>query len=243
MSAAPLRLPASPSRRARPCADRLAMRIAQNAVVRFDAVLFDFGGVFLPSPFEVLYRAAGQYGVPPETVLATCFGSYDQDTDHPWHRLERGEISAEQALAGIAVLGRESGLAIDPIAVLSSALGTGTLVRDDVVQAARDVKASGLKTAVVTNNIKEYGPKWRALLPLDELFDVVVDSCEEGIRKPDRRIFELTLQRLGDVPAGRAVFLDDAPGNVAAAAKLGLHAIRVGNDHVPALDELRSLVT
>jgi putative hydrolase of the HAD superfamily len=218
------------------------MFITHNAVVRFEAVLFDFGGVFLPSPFEVLYQAASEYGVAPETVLATCFGSYDQDTDHPWHRLERGEVTAEQALAGIAALGKESGLAIDPIAVLAGAVGTGNLIRDDVVQAARDVKALGLKTAVVTNNIKEYGPKWRALLPLDEIFDVVVDSCEEGIRKPDRRIFELTLQRLGDVAPERAVFLDDAPGNVAAAAKLGLYAIRVAGDHGPALEELRAVL-
>ena len=209
---------------------------------RFDAVLFDFGGVFLPSPFEVLWRAASRFGVPPETVLVTCFGSYDQDTDHPWHRLERGEISAEDALAGIAALGKESGFEIDPIAVLSSAIGTGDIVREDVVAAAREMKALGLKTAIVTNNIKEYGPKWRKLLPLDEIFDTVVDSCEEGIRKPDRRIFELTLNRLGDVAAERVVFLDDAPGNVSAAAELGMHAILVRSDHEPALAELRELV-
>jgi epoxide hydrolase-like predicted phosphatase len=210
--------------------------------VRFDAVLFDFGGVFLPSPFEVLYEAASKFGVPPQTVLATCFGSYDQDTDHPWHRLERGEVTAQVALAGIATLATESGFDIDPIAVLAGAIGTGDIVREDVVAVAREMKALGLKTAVVTNNIKEYGPKWRALLPLDEIFDVVVDSSEEGVRKPDRRIFELTLQRLGDVPPERAIFLDDAPGNVAAAANLGMHAIRVGSDHLPALTELRALV-
>jgi len=210
--------------------------------VRFDAVLFDFGGVFLPSPFEVLYEAAGKFGLPPQTVLATCFGSYDQDTDHPWHRLERGEVTAQDALAGIATLAKQSGFDIDPIAVLGGAIGTGDIVRGDVVEAAREMKALGLKTAVVTNNIKEYGPKWRALLPLEEIFDVVIDSSEEGVRKPDRRIFEITLERLGNVQPERAIFLDDAPGNVAAAAKLGLHAIRVGSDHLPALTELRSLV-
>ena len=211
-------------------------------VRRFDAVLFDFGGVFLPSPFDILYRAAGKFGVSAETVLATCFGRYDEDTDHPWHRLERGEVTAEQALAGIATLATESGFDIDPIAVLSSGIGSGDVVRDDVVAAAREVKALGLRTAVVTNNIKEYGPKWRALLPLDELFDTVVDSCEEGVRKPDPRIFELALARLGDVPPERAIFLDDAPGNVAAATKLGIHAIQVRSDHLPALAELRALV-
>jgi epoxide hydrolase-like predicted phosphatase len=210
--------------------------------VRFDAVLFDFGGVFLPSPFEVLYRAASRFGLPAETVLLTCFGRYDEDTDHPWHRLERGEISAEEALAGIAALAQESGFDIDPIAVLGGAMGTGNIVREDVVAAARDIKSLGLKTAVVTNNIREYGPKWRALLPLDEIFDAVVDSCEEGIRKPNPRIFELALERLGDVAPQRAIFLDDAPGNVAAAAQLGLHAILVASNHLPALDELRGLV-
>ena len=215
----------------------------QNASVRFDAVLFDFGGVFLPSPFEVLHAAASRFGVPADIVLATCFGRYDRDTDHPWHRLERGEIPVEEALAGITALAKESGFDIDPIAVLGSAIGTGDIVRDDVVAAAREVKVRGLRTAVVTNNIKEFGPQWRALLPLDEIFDVVVDSCEEGVRKPDPRIFEVTLQRLGDVPPERAIFLDDAPGNVAAAAKLGMHAIQVRSDHLPALRELRDLVT
>lgn len=215
----------------------------QNERVRqFDAVLFDFGGVFLPSPFEVVYRAASQFGAPPETVLATCFGSYDQDTDHPWHRLERGEITAEEALSGIAALGKESGFDIDPIAVLSGAMGTGNIIREDVVNAAREMKALGLKTAVVTNNIREYGPQWRKMLPLDEIFDTVVDSCEEGIRKPNPQIFELTLNPLGDVPPERAVFLDDAPGNITAASALGMHAILVRSDHLPALAELRELV-
>jgi putative hydrolase of the HAD superfamily len=211
-------------------------------VRRFDAVLFDFGGVFLPSPFEVLYKAASGFGVSPQTVLVTCFGSYDQDTDHPWHQLERGEVTTEQALAGIAAIAKESGFDIDPIAVLRGALGTEAIVRDDVVAAAREVRALGLKSAIVTNNIKEYGTQWRAMLPLDDIFDTVVDSCEEGIRKPDPRIFELALTRLGGVSPERAVFLDDAPGNVAAAAQLGMHAIQVNTDHLPALAELRALV-
>jgi epoxide hydrolase-like predicted phosphatase len=210
--------------------------------VRFDAVLFDFGGVFLPSPFDIVYEAARGYGVPPQTVLVTCFGSYDEDTDHPWHRLERGEVTAQEALAGIAALAKESGFDIDPIAILSSSVGPSEIIRHDVVDIVREMRALGLKTAVVTNNIKEYGPTWRALLPLEELFDAVVDSCEEGVRKPDRRIFELALERLGDVEPARAIFLDDAPGIVAAAAGLGLHAIRVRTDHEPALAELRSLV-
>ena len=72
--------------------------------------------------------------------------------------------------------------------------------------------------------------------------DVVVDSSEEGIRKPDPRIFTLTLERLGVVDATRAVFLDDFDGNVAAAAALGMHTILVGPDPHPAMTELLALL-
>ena len=59
------------------------------------------------------------------------------------------------------------------------------------------------------------------MLPLDELFDVVIDSSEVGMRKPDPRIFHLALEQLGGVEPGRAVFLDDYPGNVVAAEARG----------------------
>jgi putative hydrolase of the HAD superfamily len=211
-------------------------------VAAIEAVLFDFGGVFTSSPFVALREAAAGFGVPPEVVLATVFGDYDQDTDHPWHQLERGELTAQRAMAAIGELAQQSGYTIDPIAVLGGSVGSGDVVRHDVVQLAREIKARGLKTAVVTNNIKELSSKWRALLPLDEVFDIVVDSSEEGIRKPDERIYRLALERLGGVAPDRAVFLDDAPGNVAAARALGMHAILVGIDHLAAVDELRSLV-
>jgi len=208
----------------------------------FDAVLFDFGGVFTPSPFEVLRAAAVATGAPVDVVMATCFGGYDQDTDHPWHRLERGELSAADALAGISAIAAKSGFDIDPIAVLSSGMTGGSVLREDVVQLVRDVRAGGLKTAIVTNNIKEYSAKWRAMMPLDELFEVVVDSCVEGVRKPNERIFQLALQRLGDVAAERAVFIDDAPGNVAAAQALGMRTVFVTGDHRDALEQVRALV-
>jgi putative hydrolase of the HAD superfamily len=211
-------------------------------VADLDAVLFDFGGVFTPSPFHVLEQAAGELGVDPEVVLATCFGGYDQDADHPWHQLERGECTIEEALAGIAVLARESGYAIDPIAVLSRGMGGGKVLRDEVVALVREIRALGLRTAIVTNNIREFSSGWRGLLPVDELFDVVVDSCEEGVRKPDPRIFQRALERLGGIAPERAVFLDDAPGNVQAARALGMQAVLVAPDPAEAVAELRQLV-
>ena len=207
----------------------------------FDAVLFDFGGVFTPSPLHGLRAAAQEMGIPPEVAFGIVFGGYDEDTDHPWHQLERGEVPIESALAAIATLGTEAGHELDPIAMLTSGFG-GSIIRDDVVALVREVRAAGLRTAMVTNNIKEFSSGWRALLPVEELFDVVVDSSEEGVRKPHPRIFEITLERLGGIPPERAVFLDDAPGNVAAARALGLHAIEVAADHAAAVSELRTLL-
>jgi len=213
-----------------------------HAVPSVDAVLFDFGGVFTPSPFHVLRQAAVELDLPPDVVLATVFGGYDEDTDHPWHRLERGEVTIEDAIAAIVALAADSGHEIDPIGMLTKGMG-GSGVRDDVVDLVREVRAAGVATAIVTNNVKEFSSAWREMLPVAELFDVVVDSCEEGVRKPDPVIFRLALERLGGVPPERAAFLDDAPGNVASARALGMHAIHVDVEHGSALAALRGLLS
>jgi epoxide hydrolase-like predicted phosphatase len=110
-------------------------------------------------------------------------------------------------------------------------------VHEEVVDRVRSLRAEGYRTALVTNNIRELSSGWRALLPADELFDVVVDSSDVGVRKPNPAIFTIALERLGGIAPDRAVFLDDAPGNVAGARAAGLHAIEV----VDAADALRQL--
>src|SRR5882724_4850430 len=83
-----------------------------------DAVLFDFGGVFTPSPFAAIATAAGELGITPEQAIDVCFGSYDEDSDHPWYRLERGEVSVEDARRAIAELAVIAGVTLDPFEVL-----------------------------------------------------------------------------------------------------------------------------
>ena len=115
-------------------------------------------------------------------------------------------------------------------------------VREEMVEVAREVRAAGLRTAIVTNNVREFGASWRAMLPIDELFDAVVDSHEIGLRKPDPRIFEHALAQLGGIPAGRSVFLDDFAGNVVAAERLGMRGILVGDDWPKAIACLRGML-
>lgn len=191
-----------------------------------DAIVFDFGGVFVDSPFTAVQAAAADLGVAPAVMLDTVFGPYDQDTDHAWHRLERGEITLDDARAQIIAASLDAGLPeLDPVALLM-ALGGGD-IRVQMVEFCRSMRARGVATALLTNNTREFAAFWRPLLPLDELFDDVVDSSEVGMRKPDPRIFELSLQRLG-VTAGRTAFVDDAPGNVEGARRAGLQAVLIG---------------
>ena len=61
----------------------------------------------------------------------------------------------------------------------------------------RKLRDQGYKLGICTNNVREWEPLWRAKLPVDEIFSVVVDSAFVGSRKPEPRIYEITLERLG----------------------------------------------
>lgn len=206
-----------------------------------EALLFDFGGVFTPSPFSVLRAAAGELGIDQDTAFELCFGPYADDGDHPWHRLERGEVRLEVAHEELVALSKAAGVDLDAFQVLAE-VGRHDDSRNMVVTRVRQLRNAGYRTALVTNNIAEFGEGWRQLVPVDELFEVVVDSSQVGLRKPDPRIFLLALERLGGIPPDRAVLLDDFHAHVAVARGLGMHAISVGDDRAAALAELDGLL-
>lgn len=201
-----------------------------------DTVIFDVGGVL---------SRAGRHGdfarrFPPDqadTVVRILLGDYAEDGDHPWHRLERGEITLEEnrrlnrlalADAGIELPtpppGGQPMIEFDP--------------NEPVVQLVHDLKAAGLRLGVLTNNVAEFRDRWRAMLPFDELFDDVVDSHEVGLRKPNPAIYQLALARLG-AEAGRTGFLDDVVSNVVAAESVGMRAVLVDDDPTDAVATVR----
>ena len=83
---------------------------------------------------------------------------------------------------------------------------------------------------------------WRSLIPVDELFEAVIDSSAVGMRKPDPRIYRLALERLEVSNPDTSAFLDDFEPNVVAARNLGMHGILVEDDIAPALAELDRVV-
>lgn len=204
------------------------------------AVVLDFGGVYTTSPFTGLQAWHAERGLDPAVALRAVFGPYDQDTDHPWHQVERGELAIAAAAEQIKAMAAEEGLELD-LFELFSAMGGADGVRQDVVELTLELRGEGYRTALITNNVAEFAEGWRKMIPVDDMFDVVVDSSAVRMRKPNPAIFHTTLDQLG-VAAPEAVFLDDARGNVAAARALGMHAILVEDDHTTAVAELRRLL-
>jgi putative hydrolase of the HAD superfamily len=205
-----------------------------------EAVLYDFGGVFTRSPFAAVDEGSDELGLERDMVFDVLFGPYGEDTDHPWHRLERGEVTLADARQSLLALAAARGLADDPFIFLSR-LGGEDEQREAVVARARAVKATGVRTALVTNNVAEFGDGWRSMVPVDDLFDVVIDSSRVGLRKPNPAMFRAAMDAL-EVTPGQSVFLDDYLGNVTAAVELGLRAIHVGSDRLAAFDELDRLL-
>lgn len=200
------------------------------------AVIFDFGGVFIDSPFKAVEQAAVERGFSADDLTLAVFGAYDEDTDHPWHRLERGEVTVADAREEIManhVL--PDGTPLDPFDLLAALAGAG--VREDMVAFCRDLRSRGVGTSLLTNNAKEFEEFWKPLLPLEELFDDVVDSSEVGMRKPSPEIFLLALERLG-LQSADVVFVDDAPGNVVGAEAVGIRSVLVG----PTREELPAAI-
>lgn len=204
----------------------------------FDAVVFDFSGVLVTAAFSALTSVLGDQLEPDEATLL-LLGPYDEDTDHPWHQVERGELTMAAWMAHVDAEAGGRGLT-----VAWAAMGRAFKsleVYDVVVDRVRALRSDSYRTALLTNNIKEGSQTWRAMIPVDDLFDVVVDSSEVGMRKPNPAIFLHTLDLLGGIEPARAVFLDDHPGNVVGARKAGLAGIVV-DDPAVAVAELDALL-
>ncbi len=201
-----------------------------------DAVIFDFAGVLSSSPGAMMRHQIEASGIDVDidigSFIGIIMGPLTEEGDHPWHQLERGRIDFDEYIAGIEPLWRAAGYATFPTPPRGSDLLAGMSKIPEMIDAARAVRDAGYRTAILTNNIKEWGA-WRTLWDADNLVDVVVDSCEVDMRKPSPDIFQLTVERLG-TPVERTLFLDDFPWNIAGAEAVGLQTMHVTDPVVAA---------
>jgi len=193
------------------------------------AVLWDFGGVILSSPFEAFRHYEAAHGLPQDFLRGV---NARNPHDNAWAHFERGRITAqefgERFLAESTALGHPvHGSAILPLI-------SGEL-RPRMVAALKKVKAR-FKIACLTNNMPlghgagMAGSEERAaaIAEVLALFDTVVESSKIGIRKPEPAFYE-TACRLLDIRPAEAVFLDDLGINLKPAAQMGMQTIKVGD--------------
>jgi epoxide hydrolase-like predicted phosphatase len=204
------------------------------------AVVCDFGGV-LTSPLVGSFRAFSEHsGIPLEALGGALAANCERDGVHPLHELECGRVSEADFFQAVgAEIGGQLGRDVVMHDFTEWYFATLT-PNEPMIELVAELRRAGYKTACLTNNVREWQPLWRAMAPIDELFELVVDSAFVGMRKPDPEIYALTVTRLG-VPAEQCLFVDDIELNCSAARAAGMHAVFY-RDNAQAIGEIRAVL-
>jgi putative hydrolase of the HAD superfamily len=202
------------------------------------AIVSDFGGVLTTPLIESFMAFQDQTGITTEVLGKAMQAATEANGENPLFEMERGEITEDAFLAQLTghlepLLGHHPEMhrfreiyfeALEP--------------NPAMIELMRELKAEGYRMAMLTNNVREWEPLWRSMLPVDEIFETVIDSGFVGCRKPESRIYELTLERL-DEPAAACLFVDDVLVNCEGARKAGLSAVHF-QDNEQAIGEIRA---
>jgi putative hydrolase of the HAD superfamily len=189
------------------------------------AVVCDFGGVLTTPLIESFLHYQEQSGIPFQDVVAAMGRLTERTGRNPLHELEKGAITEDEFLGSIE---QEMGGGVS-LRELHQVYFDHLQPNDAMIDFVRSLRVErGMRSALLTNNVREWEARWRSMLPeIDEIFEVVVDSAFVGMRKPDPRIYSLTVERLGGgVAASDCVFIDDIEVNCQAARELGMAAVQ-----------------
>jgi putative hydrolase of the HAD superfamily len=205
------------------------------------AVLWDFGGVILSSPFEAFRGYEREAGLPEDFIRSLNARNPDANA---WAKMERSEVSLDEFVALFESEAEAQGRKLDGWRVLQAISGD---IRPQMVEALRRCKAA-FKVACITNNMKSgEGPgmarsaeKAAAVAEIMTLFEHVVESSKLGFRKPDPRIYQHACDLLGVAPE-QCIYLDDLGINLKPARAMGMRTIKVG-DPDAAIAELEAMV-
>ena len=196
------------------------------------AVLWDFGGVILTSPFEAFNRYEEANGLPMDFIRSV---NATNPHENAWARLERSDLSPADFDATFAEEAEALGHRVPGADVLGLLAGS---VRPEMAAALDRVIEAGYATACLTNNVvsDESTPKRPEVEAVMARFDHVVESSKVGVRKPEPRFYEIACELVGVEPAA-CVFLDDLGINLKPARAMGMTTIKVERPG-PALERL-----
>jgi putative hydrolase of the HAD superfamily len=202
-----------------------------------EAIISDFGGV-LTTPLLASFMAVqDEIGITAEDLGRAMRTIAEENGENPLFEMERGEIAEPEFLEQLAgglepLLGHRPHLHRFREIYFEALHPNG-----EMIELMRELKRSGRRMAMLTNNVREWEPLWRSMLPVDEIFETVVDSGFVGCRKPEARIYEMTLERLG-LPGEVCLFVDDIRVNCEGARRAGMQAVHFV-DNEQAIAEIR----
>ena len=206
---------------------------------RITTVISDFGGVLTTPLIQSFAAVQDETGVQFEELGDAMTRIQEEDGRHPLFELETGRLSETDFL-------RKLGDALEPALGHRPELHRFREIYFDalhpnepMIDLMRQAKERGYRMGLLTNNVREWEPVWRTMLPVDEIFEVVVDSGFVGCRKPDREIYDLTLERMGGPSPEECLFIDDTDVNCTTATELGMSAVHF-RDNDQAIPELRN---
>jgi putative hydrolase of the HAD superfamily len=206
------------------------------------ALISDFGGVLTSPLLPAFARYSEHSGVSGADFGRAMALAASANGEHPLFALERGELTERQFLAQLERALQELLRRDVDLGEMGERLMANLHPNEELFAYYRRLRDErGLRLGIVTNNVREWESRWRAKLPIDDIFDDVVDSAFVGMRKPEPEIYALALDRLG-VAAEACAFVDDTEVNVQAARALGLHAVHY-RDTAQTIAELDALLS
>jgi putative hydrolase of the HAD superfamily len=193
-------------------------------MARLEAVISDFGGV-LTSPLAGAFATFQDDSGVPLAQLGTALATLASARGiNPLFDLETGRLSEAEFLADLErQLSQQLEREID-LNGFGERYFAGLEPNEPMINYMRELRGRGYKLAICTNNVREWAARWQAMLPVGEIFHVVVDSAFVGSRKPEPEIYWVTLERLG-VAAETALFVDDLEANCEGARALGMGTV------------------
>jgi len=210
-------------------------------MAEIEAIVSDFGGVLTTPLIQSFMAFQDQTGISTETLGKGMQSATEANGENPLYEMERGEIT-ETAFLDVLTDHLEPLLGHRPEMHRFKEIYFEALEPNpQMIELMRELKAEGYTMAMLTNNVREWEPLWRSMLPVDEIFETVVDSGFVGCRKPESRIYELTLERI-DHPAEACLFVDDVLVNCEGARKAGLHAVHFQSNE-QAIGEIRTTLS
>ena len=191
---------------------------------QIEAVISDFGGVLTSPLADSFVGVLDSSGVSLEELGKAMAAVAARAGSNPLFELETGRLSEAQFMGSLSdELSERRGSRVE-LAGFGERYFAHLQPNDRLIDYMRGLRERGYKLAICTNNVREWEARWRAMLPVDEIFDVVVDSAFVGSRKPEPRIYQITLERLGTAPEA-ALFVDDVEINCQGARDLGIQAV------------------